>query len=57
VAPPNGSNQNYGRAARYNLAFLMEHEPWHVETAKARSIKKPVTVPEDIKGYIEEAAQ
>ena len=44
-------------AARYGLSFPMAHEPWHIETAEARSGAKPVTVPSDIKGYIEDAAQ
>lgn len=44
-------------AARYGLTFPMAHEPWHIETTEARSRAKPVSVPEDIKGYIAEAAQ
>jgi LAS superfamily LD-carboxypeptidase LdcB len=47
----------HDNAARYGLAFPMGHEPWHVETAEARTVKKPVEVPADIKGYIEDAAQ
>ena len=47
----------HDNAARYGLAFPMAHEPWHIETAEARSGVKPVSVPADIKGYIEEAAQ
>lgn len=44
-------------ASRYGLSFPMAHEPWHIETAEARSGAKPVAVPSDIKGYIEDAAQ
>ncbi|MCP3400404.1 D-alanyl-D-alanine carboxypeptidase family protein [Bradyrhizobium sp. CCGB20] len=54
---PAVSKYVHDNAARYGLAFPMAHEPWHIETAEARSGVKPVTVPSDIKGYIEDAAQ
>lgn len=47
----------HDNAARYGLSFPMAHEPWHIETSEARSGIKPVSVPADVKGYIEDAAQ
>lgn len=54
---PAVSKYVHDNAARYGLSFPMAHEPWHIETAEARSGVKPVTIPADVKGYIEEAAQ
>jgi hypothetical protein len=46
----------HANASRYDLAFPMAHEPWHIETKEARMKKPVVDVPADIRGYIEEAA-
>jgi LAS superfamily LD-carboxypeptidase LdcB len=47
----------HANAARYDLAFPMAHEPWHIETREARMKRPVVDVPGHIRGYIDEAVE
>lgn len=43
-------------AARYGLAFPMEHEPWHIEAAWARGGEKPPPAPNPLMTQMAENA-
>lgn len=42
---PSARKYAHENAAKYNLAFPMGHEPWHIELANARGNKQPVQAP------------
>lgn len=42
---PSARKYAHDNASRYNLAFPMGHEPWHIELAGVRGNKQPVQAP------------
>jgi hypothetical protein len=46
---PSARKYAHENAGRYNLAFPMGHEPWHIELANARGGKQPVQPVQNVK--------